>query len=123
MTAARLASNASSQSVKNASGFSATPSRDNSSYATTFRTFTPPIELTLLYGLLIRPKLIAGDHHAVPVRMLDRHECRSTFARSRPIGQSVRVRKGGASHVMAGSGRGLGRACGRLGIAHRSVDD
>src|SRR5215213_3967293 len=39
MTAPRLASIASSQSAKNTSGFSATPSRDNSSYTTTLRTF------------------------------------------------------------------------------------
>src|SRR5580700_3913405 len=38
MTAARLASITSSQSVKKESGSSATPSRDNSSYTTTLRT-------------------------------------------------------------------------------------
>src|SRR5579863_5901575 len=38
MTAARLASIASSQSVMKESGASATPSRDNSSYTTTLRT-------------------------------------------------------------------------------------
>src|SRR5580692_12759616 len=38
MTAARLASITSSQSVRKESGSSATPSRDNSSYTTTLRT-------------------------------------------------------------------------------------
>src|SRR5215213_9507293 len=42
MTAPRLASIASSQSAKNPSGCSATPSRDISSYATTLRTLPPP---------------------------------------------------------------------------------
>src|SRR3954454_9851103 len=38
ITSARLASIASSQSAKNLSGSSATPSRDNNSYTTIFRT-------------------------------------------------------------------------------------
>src|SRR5690349_9391316 len=42
ITAARLASIASSQS-KNRSGPSATPSRDNNSYTTIFRTTAPPL--------------------------------------------------------------------------------
>src|SRR5262245_35426676 len=45
ITAARLASIASSQSATNPSGLSATPSRDNSSYATTLRMFKPPLHV------------------------------------------------------------------------------
>src|SRR5580692_11029500 len=50
MTAARLASIASSQSMKNLSGPSATPSRDNSSYNTTLRMRTPPVERDATYS-------------------------------------------------------------------------
>src|SRR5271169_7126080 len=50
MTAARLASIASSQSMTNLSGSSATPSRDNSSYNTTLRMHTPPVERDAAYS-------------------------------------------------------------------------
>src|ERR1700734_3302937 len=50
MTAARLASIASSQSMTNLSGASATPSRDNSSYNTTLRMHTPPVERDAAYS-------------------------------------------------------------------------
>src|SRR5215469_3265268 len=62
MTAPRLASIASSQSAKNPSGLSATPSRDNSSYATTLRTVQHlRLTRTLLHGRLARPKLIGAS--------------------------------------------------------------
>src|SRR5260370_42676175 len=47
MTAARLASITSSQSVMKESGSSATPSRDNSSYTTTLRTLNTSSQLGL----------------------------------------------------------------------------
>src|SRR6187200_461943 len=68
MTAPRFASIASSQSAKNPSGASATPSRDNSSYATTLRMFKPPLDVDLAASTARAAKTHRWDHHASPAR-------------------------------------------------------
>src|SRR4029450_3716950 len=85
MTLARLAPVASSQAVKNRSGASATPSRDNNSYATTLRGVWPVFFSMVsgwawndMVGLLRR---MSGGLLVPPtsdVARAFRHRCRGT---------------------------------------------